>query len=298
MLRNTRTIANRTRRALKGGMPGTNSCQGLTASGSPCKSKCVGQFCATHKKVYERDNPSEDKRLKVTGTPNEKAMLAIMNKMNENIDVVNLAFVMMFVSREIFPPVENVNKFVTGGVAEEVVVDLFDKLGFKTTNVAATKNVIDVEVEVDGTIVGISLKNSGGINQQPILENYRGEKRNEIRNLPPTLIVYTENPPARRARIVYLDHDILKQAYPGLSDEAFNAAVYKQADSNLTFKSGLLKTLIPRLPKEYIVNAKFPDAIPKVAKKSITRLALDYVMEQMKHTAETVAPSVVIEDAE
>jgi hypothetical protein len=154
--------------------------------------------------------------------------------------------------------------------------------------------VIDIEVDVDDQTIGISLKNSGGIDQQPILENYRGESRAEIRELPPSLIIYTETT-LKRARIVYLDHAIIRKAYPDMTPAEFNATVYnKKAEedkqSSLSFKSGFLKRFIPRLPESYIVNATFPAVIPKVEKKSITLIALDYVRQAIKASSEVEKP--------
>ena len=250
-------------------------------------------------KGYLRDNPTE--RLTPTDTPDATAVRKILDKMRsaEGKALVDNAFVELLVARQIFNPAENVNKFVTGGVAEDVLAELISALGFPTKNVAATETVIDIKVDVPDDsqgpaaagaggvrTVGISLKNSGGIDQQPILENYRGESKAEIRPLPPTFIIYTETR-MKRARIVYIDHDILKTAYPDLDDVAFNATVYnKKADgdkqSSLSFKSGLLRSLIPRLPEDYIVNATFPEQIPKVEPKSITLLALEYVRKAIE----------------
>ena len=269
-------------------------CPMRTGKGEVCGRECEGPACGRHNRAYTRENPSE--KLVPTDTPDARAAMKIMDKLRANREAVDNAFLEMFVSREIFNPAENVNKFVTGGVAEDVIAQLVETVAFPTKNVAATKTVIDIEVNVDGYMIGISLKNSGGINQQPILENYRGESKSDIRELPPTLIIYTETK-NNRARIVYLDHAILKQAYPTLSDKEFNATVYNKKEeddkqSSLSFKPGFLGKFIPKLPDAYIVNAKFPDRIPKVTKKSITLLALEYVRTAMKAApAETQAPT-------
>ncbi len=258
-------------------------CTVRTGKGVICGKKCEGPACGIHRKAHERDNPSV--KLVPTDTPDAKAVVKILDKMKANPKAVDNAFLEMFVSREIFNPAENVNKFVTGGVAEDVITDLIDKLGFPTTNVAAVKTVIDIETDVEGYKIGISLKNSGGIQQQPILENYRGESKAEIRDLPPTLIIYTETK-NKRARIVYLDHAILKQAFPDLEAKEFNSKVYNKKEdgdkqASLSFKTGLLASIVPKLPDAYIVNATFPEKIPKVEKKSITLLALEYVRKAM-----------------
>lgn len=269
----------------------------LGKTGKECGRECEGPACGRHLRAHVRDNPSV--KLNVVDNAETNAMVQILDKMRTEKDVLNNAFVEMFVSREIFNPAENVNKFVTGGIVEDVITELISKLGYPTKNVAAVKTVIDIEIDVpketgETTTLGVSLKNSGGIDQQPILENYRGESKMEIRDLPPTLIIYTETK-IKRARIVYIDHSILRQAYPELSAEDFNATVYNKKtegdkQSNLSFKSGFLKKFIPRLPDAYIVNATFPDTIPKVEKKSITLLALEYVRNAMKHTSEDQVP--------
>lgn len=283
-------------------------CSVITGKGVVCNRECKGSdlACKQHTKAHVRDNPTS--KLTPSDTSDAKAVVKILNAMRtpEGMKLVNNAFVEMFVSREIFNPAENVNKFVTGGVAEDVIAELIPSVGFPTKNVAATETVIDIRVTVPdetGTdqTIGISLKNSGNINQQPILENYRGESKADIRDLPPTFIIYTETV-LKRARIVYIDHAIIKQAYPDLTPEQFNATVYnKKADgdkqSSLSFKSGFLKNLIPRLPDEYIVTAEFPTTIPKVEKKSITLLALEYVRkaisEAPKGEVQEVTPESV-----
>lgn len=288
-------------------------CEGVTKDGKPCRAECKGDQtrCKVHQKVYDLENPTN--RLSPLGNETEVAVMKILDKMRstEGKTLLDKAFVELLVAREIFPPAENVNKFVTGGVAEDVLAELIEALGFKTQNVAATETVIDIKVDVpmetgssssaaagSGSVktIGISLKNSGGIDQQPILENYRGESKAEIRALPPTFIIYTETR-AKRVRIVYLDDAILRAAYPDLDAATFNTTVYnKKADggkeSSLSFKSGFLRRTIPRLPDSYIVNATFPETIPKVEKKSITLLALEYVRKAMQEVpkGEVVAP--------
>jgi hypothetical protein len=281
----------RTRRNSKRSRMNQNAgtkCTILTSKGVVCSSECKGdaKACGRHMKGFLRDNPSA--KLPMTGTPTETAVMKVLNAMREaeGMKKVNNAFVELLVARKIFNPADNVNKFVTGGVAEDVITELIVNLGFETKNVAATETVIDIKVDIPDDAgakqtVGISLKNSGSITQQPILENYRGESRADIRNLPPTLIVYTEVL-AKRARIVYIDHDIIKLAYPDLTDAQFNTTVYNKKEegdkqSSLSFRSGFLSGFIPRLPEAYVVTAVYPDVLPATESKSITLLALEYV---------------------
>lgn len=258
-------------------------CDGTNANGERCSRRAQHHtagfsFCFQHNRSYTRDNPSE--RLGTTDTLNSACAVHILDKMRGNPDLVNRAVLELLVTRQMFDPAENVNKFITGGVAEDILAELISSLGFPTVNIAAISNVVDIRVTVGDHTIDFSLKNSGGIDQQPILENFRGDTRTEIRPLPPTLIIYTEMK-CKRARIVYIDHDILRTAFPDLSDEEFHARVYNRSDSNLTFKSGVLKNLIPRIPEAYIVNATYPDVIPMVEKKSITLLALEHVRKSM-----------------
>jgi len=261
------------------------TCQGTTANGAHCVSRGVHQvdgfnFCGTHLRIHTRDNLSE--RLEPTDTLNARCAMYILDAIRTDIGkkAFDRMILELLATRQIFNPAENVNKFISGGVAEELTTELISTVGFPTENVAATSTVIDIRVTVEGNVIGFSLKNSGGIDQQPILENYRGETRPDVRPLPPTFILYTETK-CKRARIVYIDHDILLAAFPGLTEEEFCAKVYKRGDSSLTFKSGLLKDLIPRLPQAYIVDAVYPDEVPVLSPMSITRLALDYVRSQM-----------------
>jgi hypothetical protein len=292
-------------------------CEAVTKEGKPCRSDCKKgeKRCKTHQKMYDRENPTD--RLSLLKNDTETAVLKILDKMRspESKTLLDKAFVELLVAREIFPPAKNINKFVTGGVAEDILAELIGALGFNTENVAQTETVIDIKVDVPmdtdssssaaagaGSVktIGISLKNSGSIDQQPVLENYRGESKTEIRPLPPTFIIYTETL-AKRVRIVYLDDKILHAAYPDLDLAAFNATVYnKKADggkeSNLSFRSGFLRRTIPRLPESYIVNATFPEMIPKVESRSITLLALEYVRSAINKVPEgEVAAPVAVE---
>ena len=137
---------------------------------------------------------------------------------------VNMAFRQIIASRIIFPPKKHVNKFATGGNAEECITKLFCDIGLTCLNKADESTVTDLEIRVDvnDRIVplNVSIKNSGKIGSQTILENYRGQRRPEIRQLPPTFIVYTETE-IKRARIVYIDDEILRQGYEGLTPEEF-----------------------------------------------------------------------------
>ena len=276
-----------------------NSCKGVSNSGTPCKRKCEGEYCVTHEKVFKRENPSSEQLLKPTDTENARAMLEILNAMKspEGKPLAEKAIQEILVCRVMFPPSLNVNKFVTGGVSEDAITELINGLGFPTKNVASSSTVIDIQVEVDKTTIGISLKNSGDISQQPILENYRGESKLEIRPLPPTLIIYTEVK-RKRTRIVYLDHDIIVSSFPPGTDSAtINKEVYNKKDSeegkvdtqsNLSFKSGFLAKFIPRLPIEYKVDIQFPESIPVVPVESITKLALDRVKKAISESRQTV----------
>lgn len=233
------------------------------------------------KEKYEREHI----KLVPGVLPDARAAMKIFENIRLNGNI-NRAFRRMMASRKIFNPRENINKFMTGGVAEEVVHQLIRSVGFDSQNVSAKASVIDlvmpVLLEPSGEVHSfqVSLKNSGKLGASPILENYRGKKRDEIRPLPPTLIIYTEVD-IKRVRIVYLDHEILRQGYPDLSDDEFNRIVFKNEDSNLTFKSGFLPHFIPRLPDEYILNAVYPEDLPAVDEKNIILLALAEVDRQL-----------------
>lgn len=242
------------------------------------------------------------------------AAMTILGLCAKNMPRTNLAFRQMFASRLIFPPKKNINKFATGGIAEESVSQLFCDVGLVCANLSEDANVIDLEIQVpipatgaatcvastgESSITGatgavktegligtnivplkVSLKNSGKITSPPILENYRGQKRPEIRALPSTYIIYTETD-IKRARIVYLDEEILRQGYPGLSDAEFHAEIYANNDSNLTFKSGFLAKFVPRLPAEYVLNAEFPEDLAGLSERSFAKLALAEVIRQL-----------------
>lgn len=200
----------------------------------------------------------------------------------------NNAFRRMIASRMLFPPRKNINKFMTGGVAEECVNQLILALGFMSSNVSDETTVTDLQVDVpipsesgENKLhrFNVSLKNSCDIKSQPILENYRGKKRDEIRQLPPSFLIYTEMK-IKRVRMVYIDHEIIKQGYPNLSDEQLNDTVFKNDDSNLTFSSGFLSKFIPRLPSEYILDADYPE-LPELTERNIVKLALAEVDRQI-----------------
>ena len=213
------------------------------------------------------------------------AAMTIFNLCRTNMPLVNLAFRKMIASRLIFPPKKHINKFATGGIAEECLSQLFCHLGLECSNVSEESNVIDLSIQVPITTetveFKVSLKNSGKISAKPILENYRGQKRQEIRPLPPTFIIYTEMD-IKRVRIVYLDEEIVRQGYSDITDEAeFHREVYLNGDSNLTFKSGFLAKFIPRLPAEYIVNAEYPEDLAGLNERNFAKLALDEVIRQL-----------------
>jgi hypothetical protein len=210
--------------------------------------------------------------------------MTIFGLCKRNMACVNLAFRQMIASRLIFPPKKNINKFATGGIAEECLSQLFCNLGLACSNVSEESNVIDLSIQVqiptETVEFNVSLKNSGKLSAQPILENYRGQKRPEIRPLPPTFIIYTEMD-IQRVRIVYLDEEIIRQGYPDLSEEDFYREIYLNGDSNLTFRSGFLARFIPRLPEEYIVNAEYPEDLAGLNERNFAKLALDEVVRQL-----------------
>ena len=232
----------------------------------------------------------------------------------------NNAFRRMIAMRKIFNPAENINKFMTGGGAEEILHQLITSVGYDCTNVSAKATVIDLVIMVPDLVVPAqasgggggedtaatgagaaaplyrfapSLKNSGNINGSPILENYRGKKRAEIRPLPPTFIIYTEVA-LQRVRVVYLDHEIVVSAYPTLTAEEIGRLIYKNEDSNLTFQSGFLKDFIPRLPNEYILTADYPTDLPALKSTNIVLLALADVDQQLEEADAAAAASALL----
>jgi hypothetical protein len=80
---------------------------------------------------------------------------------------------------------------------------------------------------------------------------------------------------------VYLDEEILRQGYPGLSTEEFNAEIYTNNDSNLSFKSGFLVKFIPRLPKEYVLDGEYPEDLSGLGECNFCKLALIEVIRQL-----------------
>ena len=206
------------------------------------------------------------------------AMKVIQLCKNQQIKVDN-CFRRTLMLRKLFNPSENLNKFMTGGGAEETFHQLLTSIGIDCKNVSAKATVIDLEINIPLEsseqihCFKPSLKNSGKISSTPILENYRGKKRQGIRELPPTFIIYTETI-EKRVRIIYLDHEIVRQGYPHLTDEEFNKEVFRNEDSNLTFQSSFLKNFIPRLPDEYILNANYPENLPECEQQNYIKLGL------------------------
>lgn len=276
-------------------------CISLTGKGVQCKRDSIlDDRCKSHNTIYKRDNPSASEMLILSKKPNARCAEKLLNKCRLNKDNSEYAFMLMYATRKIYDPSLNLNKFITGGGAEEAVCLLFKSVGIEECeNVSSTATIIDLTVKIsmcienDGTIetaaapvetminhtLPLSLKNSASINLSPILENYRGDKRTEIRDLPPTLIIYTED---KRFRIVYLDHDIIKQAYPDLDENEFNSKVYKNSDSNLSFNSKFLRSIIPRLPSEYILNVNIPNqATLQFDQKNIIVAAMTEARKQL-----------------
>lgn len=227
--------------------------------------------------MFDRDHNSV--RLHLTHTTTETLIMKILDKMRseEGKKLLDDAILKLLTTRKAFNPADNVNKFIVGTAAEVLLARVVSRLGFPVENISAVSKVVDLRITVGKeNTVEISLKSSGSIDQQPILENYRGDTHKTIRHLPQSFIIYTEVG-AKRARVVYLNHDILLSAFPGLTEVEFNKTVYKQGDASLTFKSGLLRGLIPRLPLEYIVDATYPDKIPDVPPTTVDQLVLGYI---------------------
>lgn len=228
----------------------------------------------------------ENSSLLQPGTGDDaQAAMKIFEACLSNPQETDYAFRRMIASRLLFPPKKNINKFMTGGCAEETVGQLISSVGITCNNVSDEATVIDLEVDVpfsstDNHSFKVSLKNSCNISTSPILENYRGKKRSEIRPLPPTFIIYTEVE-KKSVRIVYLDHEIIQQGYPLLTGEELNAEVFKNDDSCLTFKSGFLKKFIPRLPSEYVLNGNYPEDLSFCKEQNIVKLALAEVDRQL-----------------
>lgn len=245
----------------------------VAKTGKVCGKSCEGPVCGIHKRAHARDNPSE--KLLPVNTIDAVNAVKIMDRMRANPTLVHRAFRKMIRSRIVFDPSINENKFATGGIAEHATVDLVNEVGYPAKNVASTETVIDMVVAVDDYPGKYSLKNIGDIKQAVILENFRGKTRPDIRPLPPTFLIYTEIP-IKRVRYVYIDHEILKQAYPNLTEQQMNDIVYIMGDSNISIRSGVLAGLIPRLPDDYIVNSEFPE-LSALERKTMSEIAYAYI---------------------
>ena len=212
---------------------------------------------------------------------NAQAITQLFTVMREKSELTDRIFYDLVKTRTVFNPRINVNKFVTGGVAEELMVDHITQCGFRVENLAETATVTDICVYVPllddpGFALALSLKNCGSLTACPILENYRGNCRKAIRPLPPTIIIYTDAE-KRIARYVYLDYALLRSVYPDLTEDALNTLVYKQQDSNLSFRSGFLNAFISKLPDVFIVNATYPTMTGLYKGVRLSNLILTYI---------------------
>jgi hypothetical protein len=210
-----------------------------------------------------------------------QAITQLFTIMRASPEILNQIFYDLVKTRVVFNPAINVNKFVTGSVAEELMVDHITQCGFRVDNLAESSTVTDICVHIPlerdpAFSLKISLKNCGSITACPILENYRGQCRAEIRPLPPTILIYTDAK-KRIARYVYLDHALLRSVYPDLTSEELNALVYKQQDSNLSFRSGFLKTFLTHIPPAFIVDAAYPTVTGVGGGVRLSKLILEYI---------------------
>lgn len=220
---------------------------------------------------------------------NAIAAMTIIQNAKDNIHHTNYAIKRMIASRLLFPPKKNINKFMIGGIAEECLNQLFIVLGYNSKNMSDEVTLTDLHIEVpiinnNETILhklNVSIKNSCDMKSQIILENYRGAKRTQIRDLPPSFIVYTETH-IQKASIIYIDHEIIKNAYQNVPDDDFNNIVFKNTDSNLCIRSGFIKYIVSRLPQEYILNIEYPILPPNIYPSNIVKLALNEVDTQIQ----------------
>jgi hypothetical protein len=217
--------------------------------------------------------------------PAQQAIRLLFNKMRENPEITKNIFEKLFITRTVLNPAINENKFATGGVAELALIEHINKCGFRTENLNKTKTaaVVDLRVYIPlqdfpAFQLDISVKNSGNISSCPILENYRGKKQNEIRELPPTIIIYTDMK-NEIAKYVYMDYPILRVKYPLLNEDELNNIVYTNSDSNLSFKSSFVKKFITTLDPAFIVDSVCPKSISinDDEKKNLAEIILDYI---------------------
>lgn len=261
-----------------------NKCIAISKAGRQCrfngKTTPGGHYCATHYRIYTEENPDPSALLSIVPGPGSDAALSIFNALRSSPTILSHMVFEMYSARIVYPPKINANKFITGSIGEILLTEAISATGFAVKNVAAETSVVDIVVTVNGNETAFSLKNSGNIAAQPILENYRADQVVLIRDLPPTLIFYTE---PTRWRIVFLDHAIIRKAFEELSDEEFIKTVYKQSHSNLTFASSFLKKLIPRLPNEYILTMEGVPQVPALAPSDAGQLALNHVRELLRN---------------
>lgn len=207
-------------------------------------------------------------KLTMPQTPCQTLIETVFAKIKEHPETPN-AVRTIYAARKVFPPRKNINKFIAGGVVEEVMADLIRKCGEMCTNVSSTETTIDIVVYRDTETFPISLKSIQKLGTAIVLENYRGQRR-AISELPPTILVILGE---TTLTLAYLDNDLILQS--GVPQES----VYAHADSNLSMKGRFAKEMVTRtLPRTFVIDIPVPP-IPDLEEEDIAVLAVRRVRE-------------------
>jgi hypothetical protein len=183
----------------------------------------------------------------------------------ENPQIVREMFRMIGLSYTLFSTDLNANKFIYGGVAEQMLIDAIKSLPMFKVEDISEQDLVDIDVTYAETPkIPFSVKLVAGMSGV-IIKNYRKARPEVLPPFPDSIILIydSKNKKSPKAHVIFLPHAMIDSiAYDGPKRE--------EGDANYALKSGFIKHLASNLDESLKMSIDI-EHVPKVTKHGVKK---------------------------
>jgi len=183
----------------------------------------------------------------------------------ENPQIVREMFRMIGLSYALFSTDLNANKFIYGGVAEQMLIDSIMRLPMFKVEDISEQDLVDIDVKyADTPKIPFSVKLVAGMSGV-IIKNYRKARPQVLPPFPDSIILIydSKNKKSPKAHVIFLPHAMIDTIpYDGQKRE--------EGDANYALKSGFVKYLARNLDESLRMSIDI-EHVPKVTKQGVKK---------------------------
>lgn len=189
----------------------------------------------------------------------------IIAGLRENPQIAREMFRMIGLSYTLFSTDLNANKFIYGGVAEQMLIDAIKSLPMFKVDDISEQDLVDIDVTyADTPKIPFSVKLVAGMSGV-IIKNYRKARPEVLPPFPDSIILIydSKNKKSPKAHVIFLPHAMI-DAIP------YDGPKREEGDANYALKSGFIKYLAHNLDESLRMSIDI-EHIPKVARHGLKK---------------------------